>query len=230
MPGGWRTQLKIIAITVALTSLVWICAGLWWYFDRFGAPFVAPKYTGPGAQASTPLVERRPTMGEREKLGRTPSAGSDGLIIPVKGVKPGDLVDTFSQARAGGSRLHDAIDIMAPLGTPVLAASAGTIEKLFYSDDGGNTIYVRSPDRTRIYYYAHLDRYARGIHEGLKLRRGQAIGTVGYTGNANPDAPHLHFEIMVTTPMRKWYERKTDINPYPLLTRDGSMPIANTEP
>jgi murein DD-endopeptidase MepM/ murein hydrolase activator NlpD len=141
------------------------------------------------------------------------------LVVPVAGIDPQDLMDTFTQSRGGGSRIHRAIDIPAPLGTPVLAASAGTIEKLFLSDEGGKTIYIRSPSRRRIYYYAHLDRYAPGISGGQIIRRGQPIGAVGHSGNADPGAPHLHFEIMVTAPDGKWHEGGSALNPYPLLVR-----------
>lgn len=144
------------------------------------------------------------------------SAGS-GLLIPVAGVRPEQLVDTFAEARANGARPHDAIDIMAPRGTPVLAAAAGRVEKLFVSRDGGNTIYVRAPDGMRIYYYAHLDSYAPSLAEGIDLRRGELLGTVGSTGNADPLAPHLHFAIWETSPERKWSEPATAINPYPSL-------------
>ncbi|MBW8753689.1 MAG: M23 family metallopeptidase [Sphingomonadales bacterium] len=148
-----------------------------------------------------------------------PSAEAPRLIIPVAGVRAGQLVDTFSQARASGRR-HDAIDIMAPRGTPVIAAAAGKVEKLFLSKDGGNTVYVRSPDGRRLYYYAHLDGYAPGLGEGVTLRQGAPIGSVGSTGNANPAAPHLHFAIWMTTPERKWWEDAIAINPFPLLKRD----------
>jgi len=140
-----------------------------------------------------------------------------GLIIPVAGVTADQLTDSFNEVR-GGSRRHGAIDIMAPRGTPVIAAAAGTVEKLFHSDNGGNTIYLRSPDRATIHYYAHLDRYAGGLHEGQGVTQGQLLGAVGSTGDASPDAPHLHFEIMQTTPDAKWYEPSTSIDPYPLLT------------
>lgn len=141
------------------------------------------------------------------------------LVIPVEGIASRQLVDTFTQARANGARRHDAIDIMAPTGTPVLAATSGMIEKLFLSRDGGNTIYVRSPDRRIIYYYAHLDHYQPGLVEGQAIRAGQALGTVGFTGNANPTAPHLHFAMLVTRPEARWWDPAMPLNPYPLLTR-----------
>src|SRR5688500_5582235 len=106
--------------------------------------------------------------------------GPAGLAIPVAGLKASQLSDTFTQARAGGARAHDAIDIMAPRGTPVVAAAPGRVEKLFNSQGGGGiTVYIRSPDNRWIYYYAHLDRYAPGLAEGQVVKRGTPIGTVG---------------------------------------------------
>ena len=88
---------------------------------------------------------------------------------PVAGVQADQLLDTYTQARAGG-RPHDAIDIMAPAGTPVVAAAEGTVEKLFFSQGGGGiTAYVRSPDRRWTYYYAHLQGYAPGLREGQRV-------------------------------------------------------------
>jgi murein DD-endopeptidase MepM/ murein hydrolase activator NlpD len=140
------------------------------------------------------------------------------LTIPVAGVRADTLVDTFSQSRASGARSHDAIDIMAPEGTPVLAASSGRVEKLFFSQDGGHTIYVRSPDRRSILYYAHLAAYAPGLREGQTVSRGERLGTVGHTGNADPTAPHLHFALWQADPALGWSQQAPAINPYPLLT------------
>ncbi len=143
--------------------------------------------------------------------------GPAGLAIPVAGVKPGQLVDTYTQARAGGARSHDAIDIMAATGTPVIAAAPGKVEKLFFSDGGGGiTAYVRSDDGRWSYYYAHLSAYAPGLREGQRIMRGDPVGYVGATGNANPAGPHLHFAINRMNPGEKWWQG-TAINPYPLL-------------
>jgi murein DD-endopeptidase MepM/ murein hydrolase activator NlpD len=117
----------------------------------------------------------------------------------------------------GGERRHEALDIAAPAGTPVIAAAEGRVEKLFRSDDGGNTVYIRSADRRTIYYYAHLQGYSPDLEEGKPVERGQRLGTVGATGNADPSAPHLHFAIMRTAPDAEWWEPATAINPYPLL-------------
>jgi murein DD-endopeptidase MepM/ murein hydrolase activator NlpD len=142
--------------------------------------------------------------------------GPSGLAIPVLGVKAEQLLDTFTQARSGG-RVHDAIDIMAPHGTPVIAAAPGTLEKLFFSKGGGGiTAYVRSPDGQWLFYYAHLQDYASGLHEGQAIKRGDAIGRVGSTGNANPAGPHLHFAVYKMAPGQKWYDGQP-VNPYPLL-------------
>lgn len=138
------------------------------------------------------------------------------LIIPVDGVAPAQLVDTFNDARSEGRR-HDALDILAPRGAPVLAAGEGRVEKLFASRAGGNTVYVRSPEGRVLYYYAHLDGYAPGLREGQTVRQGTHLGSVGSTGNADPAAPHLHFAILATSPARKWWEPARPLNPFEYL-------------
>lgn len=143
-------------------------------------------------------------------------ASGTGLMIPVAGVSAAQLQDTFGDPRGGGTRGHGALDIPAPRGTPVLAAGAGIIEKLFDSEAGGHTLYIRSADGRTIHYYAHLDDYGPDIAEGVTVARGQAIATVGSTGNASPEAPHLHFEIKAMAPGEPWY-RGHAVNPYPLL-------------
>ncbi|MCY7397869.1 MAG: M23 family metallopeptidase [Sphingomonas bacterium] len=150
------------------------------------------------------------------------TVGPGGLAIPVAGVKARELVDTFTQARAGGARVHDAIDIMAATGTPIVSAAPGTVEKLFFSNGGGGiSVYVRSTDGQYNYYYAHLSAYAPGLYEGQRLRRGTPVGYVGFSGNANPAGPHLHFAINRMAPGEKWYHG-TPINPYPLLAGKGA--------
>ncbi|HEX8263362.1 MAG TPA: M23 family metallopeptidase [Allosphingosinicella sp.] len=164
-------------------------------------------------------------MTEREQAPAAPAEpqrpalvlGPGGLAVPVAGIKAEDLQDTYTQSRAGGARVHNAIDIMAPRGTPVIAAAPGTVEKLFFSGGGGGiTAYVRSPDRQWIFYYAHLDAYAPGLHEGQAVAQGDPIGTVGFTGNANPAGPHLHFAVHRMAPGEAWHGG-TAVNPYPLL-------------
>ena len=172
---------------------------------------------GPGVALK---VDPHPPIGERSL--RTMIAPS-GLAIPVPGVRPGELVDTFTAARAGGARRHDAIDIMAGEGRPVIAAAQGTVEKLFFSNGGGGiSAYVRSDDQAWTYYYAHLSGYAPGLTEGQRIARGALIGFVGHTGDASPDAPHLHFAINRMAPGERWWQG-TPINPYPLL---AGKPVA----
>lgn len=137
------------------------------------------------------------------------------LLIPVSGIRAAQLSDTFTDARGQG-RSHDAIDIMAATGTPVLAVGDGSIVKLFDSKPGGHTIYQFDASGELAYYYAHLDRYAAGIAEGSTVKRGDLLGYVGYSGNASPQAPHLHFAIMLLGPEKKWWQG-TAINPYSAL-------------
>jgi murein DD-endopeptidase MepM/ murein hydrolase activator NlpD len=140
---------------------------------------------------------------------------SKGLLIPVQGVTPNKLTDTFDQARSEGRR-HEAIDIMAPKGTPVLATADGKIVRLFQSDKGGTTIYELDPSLSYVYYYAHLSSYAVGIAEGVQVHRGDVIGDVGDSGNAGAGNFHLHFAISKISSPKRW-SGGTPINPYPLL-------------
>ncbi len=144
----------------------------------------------------------------------------DGLIIPVQGITTRSLVDTYRASRGGGSRVHNAIDIMAPRGTPILAAAAGTVERLHNSRLGGITIYIRSEDNQWVHYYAHLDARAPGLAVGQRVEQGQNIGTVGHTGNASPSGPHLHFAVYRMAAGQRWYQGRP-VNPYPLLARSA---------
>ena len=195
-------------VTATLTSAFWIFA----YNTGFLPTADARKVKGSGDLA---VVD--PPSGPPVAIAEGVEVGPAGLAIPVAGVKAKQLTDTFTQARAGGTRVHDAIDIMADEGTPVIAATDGRVEKLFFSQGGGGiTVYVRSPDQRWSYYYAHLQGYAPGLAEGQQVKRGQVIGRVGSTGNANPAGPHLHFAINQMRAGEKWYQG-TPINPYPLL-------------
>ncbi|KQY50583.1 M23 family metallopeptidase [Lysobacter sp. Root494] len=137
------------------------------------------------------------------------------LAMPLAGLTPAQLHDTFGETR-GGERQHEALDILAPAGTPVLAVADGHIEKLFTSVRGGLTIYQFEPGGRYAYYYAHLRGYAPKLAEGQAVRRGQVIGYVGSTGNADPAAPHLHFAVFELGPERQWW-KGTAINPYQML-------------
>lgn len=138
-----------------------------------------------------------------------------GLTLPVEGVKANQLRDTFNEMR-GASRRHEALDVLAPRNTPVVAVEDGKIAKLFLSDTGGITIYQFDPTESYVYYYAHLERYADGLQEGEQVKRGQVIGYVGTTGNAPRDTPHLHFAIFQMTAEKKWWQG-TAIDPYSVL-------------
>jgi murein DD-endopeptidase MepM/ murein hydrolase activator NlpD len=174
-----------------------------------------PDQNLPAATASAPAPA------ETSPQARQPAEprGPDGpallalrpLVLPVAGVAPSALTDTYTQARGG--RTHEAIDIMAPLGTPVHAVDDGKLVKLFNSLPGGLTVYQFDPEGNLAYYYAHLDRYAPGLKEGMQLRRGDLIGYVGVTGNSAPDAPHLHFAVFRLGPEREWWKGEP-INPY----------------
>jgi len=138
-----------------------------------------------------------------------------GLLLPVQGVRYGEITDTYGQPR-GKDRRHEALDIMAAKGTPVLAAADGKVVKLFNSKPGGLTVYEFDPTSTYAYYYAHLDRYADGLTEGKDVKRGDVIGYVGSTGNASAEAPHLHFAVVELTPEKQWW-KGTPVDPYPML-------------
>jgi murein DD-endopeptidase MepM/ murein hydrolase activator NlpD len=139
----------------------------------------------------------------------------DGLLLPVEGIAPAQLVDTFNASRSGG-RSHNALDIMAPRGSLVVSATDGVVEQLHQSRLGGTTAYVRSTDGNWVYYYAHLDSYAPGLETGQRIRQGDPIGRVGSTGNADPRWPHLHFAMYRMAAGERWYQGRP-IDPYPLL-------------
>ena len=160
-----------------------------------------------GGQAPLPGPSRQ--LDRRERLSST-------VIVPVAGISAESLRDSYDQPRSGG-RAHHALDIMAPRGTPVLAAVDGTIRKLFTSAGGGLTIYEFDTREERVYYYAHLDHYA-SISEGMHVNRGEVIGYVGSTGNALAEAPHLHFAIEQLPPTKEWWKGEP-MNPYPILTK-----------
>lgn len=170
-----------------------------------------------GGHISSPFTPRTAagSPGGGGNAGAT-AAASGGLVIPVAGVQRSQLTDTWGDARGDGTRQHHAIDIMAARGTPVLAAAAGTVEKIFESANGGHTVYIRRTDGVWQDYYAHLDSYAADLREGIRVKQGQQIGTVGSTGDANPDGPHLHYEIHQMAPGDGWW-KGTEINPYPIL-------------
>lgn len=159
----------------------------------------------PGAKAATPTIGADPPEELRKRR----------LELPVRGMKQDQLGDTFDEMR-GGTRRHEALDILAPRHTPVLAVEDGRVAKLFLSNAGGMTIYQFDPTSTYAYYYAHLERYADGLEEGDAVERGQVIGYVGTSGNAPRDTPHLHFAIFKLTDRKRWWEGAA-LDPHPML-------------
>ena len=196
----WQAAIKLMLwtalISAILTSLYWVTA--YDLLDGDAPPDVAAATDAAAAARSAPR------------------AGGTGIAIPVQGIRASELVDSWDQSRAEG-RPHRAIDIPAPLGTPVLSAMDGRIERLFASDRGGHTVYQRSGDGRLILYYAHLQGYRRGLAEGQAVRRGEVIATVGISGNADPAFPHLHFQMLRTEPGSAW-DAGEPVNPFPLLT------------
>lgn len=185
-----RTSVRALAIAGALLSLA-----------------------APAAAQSAPrmMMATLPTSFERassvvERL------RSRDLLVPVEGVSARQLRDTYNDARSGG-RVHDAIDIHAPRGTPVLATADGVIIKLHQGARGGNSLYQLDDDGRTRYYYAHLDRYAVGINQGVRVAKGQVIGYVGDTGNAQPGDYHLHFAIAILHSVSRWWGGD-NVNPY----------------
>lgn len=194
----------------AILALIIIAGGLFATMLRFDGEGAPEKPANPAPNIQSPAVADVPPPG-RVAWGR-------GLLtVPVAGISRADIIASWGDPRDGGARLHRGNDIMAPGGTPVLAAADGTVEKLYWSEGGGgNTLYVRSPDGRWSYYYAHLSAYAPGIAEGDRVRAGQAIGAVGDTGNAGPGNTHLHFGMSVMAPGDRWWQGRA-VDPTPLL-------------
>ena len=216
----------------ALTVLfiVWAYAG---FRTEDGLPAAAPEAAvRPAPAEPPPAVSQRPapTPAPQSPTGSSrpwvqPDLRQRNLVLPVQGIRPEQLQNTFDDARGGG-RVHEAIDIMAPRNTPVLAVEDGKVAKLFTSKQGGLTIYQFDPTETYAYYYAHLERYADGLKEGMTVRRGQVVGYVGISGNASPEGPHLHFAIFRLTPEKRWWEG-APVNPFPVL---GGRDAERVEP
>jgi murein DD-endopeptidase MepM/ murein hydrolase activator NlpD len=223
----------------AVAALVWYLSYRYW--SQPATPLIPPAQdaerlptpaASPAAAASptpTPTPEASPSPGASPAASPTASPRAQGLpgdpasalasmrlLIPVEGIRPEQLQDTFKDSRSEG-RVHDAIDIIAPRGTPVLAATDGRVVKLFNSVKGGVTLYqLAAADEHYVLYYAHLERYADGLTEGHVARRGETLAYVGDTGNATPGNTHLHFQIYrVADPRHFWTGE--NLNPYPLL-------------
>lgn len=193
---------------------------------RDSARLVTTRRPVPPDSAAPNPEEVNPEEVEVEGTPPAPEAlePAGGLAIPVAGVELDELVDTYTAARGQG-RVHNAIDIMAPRGRPVLAAAPGTVLRLFESERGGLTIYQLDPDGETVYYYAHLDAYAPGLEMGDEVARGDTIGTVGDSGNAAPGNTHLHFAMWTVADSTQFWDGEP-INPYPILRDEGTPTTA----
>jgi murein DD-endopeptidase MepM/ murein hydrolase activator NlpD len=221
-----RRAVLIFGLAFTLGALT--AGGLIWRLDQLAArPLADLDLTR--SEPSRELVITTPPAETAVAPAATATSGSDGvdadvvrllrarrLEVPVEGVAHHQLRDSFDERRAGGLRRHEAIDIMAPKHTRVVAVEDGRVAKLFRSVAGGLTVYLFDSTEMVTYYYAHLDRYAPGLEEGRDVRRGAVIGYVGSTGNASEDAPHLHFAIFQLGPERRWWQGEP-INPYVVL-------------
>ncbi len=236
--GDWRRDLRTFAAGAGCGFLggALLVATVLWQYHWITPPWTTRQTTvretaDPGAKGieaerPTATVGRAvvaapasdPVAGEAV-IGPVPSspAGLEGrnLLIPVEGIRASMLTQQFSDQR-GSSRRHEAIDILAPRNTPVIAVEDGRIARLFFSKAGGTTIYQFDPSSDFCYYYAHLERYADGLREGQPVRKGQVIGYVGTSGNAPKTTPHLHFAIFRLTEAKRWWEG-TPIDPYAVL-------------
>ena len=204
-----RLRILLCVVFLVIVSLVWLAIN---YRTTTPLPPAIELPAGNPIALGTPLPPEPTPIPEPEPAN---FVGQVNLIIPVAGVRPDQLIDTFDDARSEG-RVHDAIDIPAAAETPVIAAADGKILKLFNSDRGGTTIYQLNADQDLVFYYAHLSRYADGLTEGSEVKQGQVIAYVGDTGNAGTGNYHLHFSIAAVSDPKRYWEG-TNINPYPLL-------------
>ncbi len=225
-----RRRLSLTGVLYLL--LIHLLAGLFVYEKVTGKEVFAFRRVHPAAAPPTdsattavllptdslPATPRTPPAPDYTTL----AAPKEALLIPVAGVKKKDLQDTYTQSRSGG-RVHNAIDIMAPAGTPVVAVADGPIAKLFDSKMGGITVYQWSADKKFVYYYAHLQRRADGLTDKSYVKRGQLIGYVGDTGNAGAGNNHLHFTITIPKDSTRHWDGE-DVNPYPILMQGVEVP------
>jgi murein DD-endopeptidase MepM/ murein hydrolase activator NlpD len=176
----------------------------------------------PQAAAATPSTaatrrERDRQFAERANALFSTLNGTS-LYMPVVGIKSYHLTNSWHASRDGGKRKHKGIDIFAPKGTPVVAVSDGIISYIGIQPKGGQCLWLTNEDGAS-FYYAHLDRWAPGLFEGMEVRSGDLLGYVGNTGNARTTPPHLHFGVNQNDEM---------VNPYPILTRANPVQRARS--
>ena len=174
--------------------------------NRFNARHVdkTPTLTG----TAETKKERDKEFAARAKALFAPLSGMT-LAMPVVGVLPYDLSNSWGDSRDGGRRKHKGIDIFAPKGTGIVAVTDGIISYIGEQPKGGLCLWLATENGTS-FYYAHLDRWAPGLYEGMEVRSGDLLGYVGNTGNAKTTPPHLHFGVNDNDEM---------VNPYPILTK-----------
>ncbi len=206
--------LRATIVSLALAALA-ACAGR----VRPGSHPTVPRADDGVPRAATPTVPSSPVSAADLAALRART-----LLVPVANVRAASLRGSFDAPRDGGGRTHLALDILAPRGTPVLAADDGRVWTVRQNALGGLTVYAVDPDDRFVFYYAHLDRYRDGLFDGMPLLKGDTLGFVGTTGNAPPDAPHLHFQIARIGTDRKWWTG-TPIDPLPFL-RDVEVAMA----
>ena len=226
-PSSW----VIFAASVGFLAGMLVMAALYVIFPAGPLATAEPPVEAASGSRnrSAPPVEIRPSPKETPPPVETPPPAMGAVIsanpvedlrdrqltLPVQGARKDDLRDSFNELR-GSTRKHEALDLLAPRYTPVIAVEDGTVARLFYSEAGGITIYQFDPSTSYVYYYAHLDRYADGLKEGAPVRRGQVLGYVGTSGNAPKTTPHLHFAIFKLTDKKQWWQG-TAIDPYSVL-------------
>jgi len=211
---------EIVIFLAGFTAGIVFLAVLLWQthsLERIHAPSAPPARPASPAPG-LPDTTRSPAPAPAPN---TPPVAQTGLLMPVEGVVPAGLRDNFREMRNGHP--HEALDIPAPRGTPVLAVAEGNVAKLFRSKPGGLTVYQFDDGQNWCFYYAHLDHYAKGLTAGALLRKGDVLGYVGTTGDAPPDAPHLHFAIFKLGPAKRWWEG-TLVDPYPFLAGHAAWP------
>jgi murein DD-endopeptidase MepM/ murein hydrolase activator NlpD len=223
--GRGQRALPLLALIAAFGAGVLVDGWLRTYGPPQPAQAAAKPSEPPVNRLATPAPVGR--VGDRAgqpKMAAPPAVPTAALPaprllrVPIDGMSIEPFRGGFSEPR--GSRQHEAIDIVAPRGTPVHAVQDGTIAKLFLSAPGGTTIYQFDPDERLCFYYAHLERYADGLHDGQHVSQGEVIGYVGTSGNAPPDAPHLHFAIFELNEDRKWWQGRP-LDPYLMFREKG---------
>jgi murein DD-endopeptidase MepM/ murein hydrolase activator NlpD len=180
---------------------------------KLPSPPVPPPEQPPAPEAKG-YAERSAVDSAATTASTAPPLTNLRLSMPLASIDPKTLKNQFDDARSGHK--HEALDILAPRGTPVLAVAEGNVVKLFTSKDGGLTVYQFDNNQEYAFYYAHLDSYAPNLKEGMLLRRGDTLGYVGTTGDAPKDTPHLHLAVFKLGPEKKWWQG-TALNPLPML-------------